>query len=77
MADRILSYQLSETTGELSDHRVIEGVPTPDSIELDAAGRRWVASPINNALIVVDPETGEWSTALHPPTPEHDRLIAE
>ena len=25
----------------------------------------------------VDPETGEWSTAFHPPTPEHDRLLAE
>jgi streptogramin lyase len=77
MADRILSYQLSEATGELSDRRVIEGVPTPDNIELDAAGRLWVASPINNALIVVDPETGEWSTAFHPPTPEHARLLAE
>lgn len=77
MADRILSFQLSEATGELSDRRVIEGVPTPDNIELDAAGRLWVASPIYNALIVVDPETGEWSTAFHPQTPEHDRLLAE
>nr|WP_282452665.1 SMP-30/gluconolactonase/LRE family protein [Lysobacter sp. CAU 1642] len=77
MADRILSYRLSQATGELSDRRVIEGVPTPDNIELDAAGRLWVASPIYNALIVVDPETGEWSTAFRPQTPEHDHVIAE
>lgn len=77
MADRILSYRLAEATGELSDRRVIEGVPTPDNIELDAAGRLWVASPIRNALIVVDPETGDWSIAFSPQTPEHGRLLAE
>jgi len=77
MADRIIGYRLSLVTGQLSDRRVIAEVPTPDNIELDAAGNLWVASPIANALLVVDPETGEWSTAFHPPTPEHQALFAE
>jgi hypothetical protein len=62
---------------ELSDGRVVTELPTPDNIELDAAGRPWIASPIANALLVVDPDSGEWSTAFHPQTPEHDRLIIE
>ena len=77
MADRIIAFDLDVDTGVLSDRRVIAEVTTPDNIELDAAGRLWVASPIANALLVVDPHSGEWSTAFHPQTPEHDRLMIE
>lgn len=77
MADRIIAYRLSVDSGMLSDRRVIANLPTPDNMELDASGRLWVASPIANALLVVDPESGEWSTVFHPPTVEHERLMAE
>jgi sugar lactone lactonase YvrE/ketosteroid isomerase-like protein len=77
MADRIIGFRLDVETGELSDRRVVASLPTPDNIELDAAGRLWVASPIANALLLVDPESGEWSTAFHPQTAEHARLMAE
>jgi len=77
MADRILGYRMDVETGALTDRRVVAELPTPDNIELDAAGRLWVASPIANALLVVDPESGEWSTAFHPPTAEHERLMVE
>jgi len=77
MADRIIGYRLSVRTGRLSNRRVIARVPTPDNIELDAAGRLWVASPIANALLVVDPESGDWSTAFHPQSEAHDRLMLE
>jgi len=55
----------------------VANVPTPDNIELEESGRLWVASPIANALLVVDPESGEWSTAFHPQTAEHERLMVE
>ena len=77
MGDQILAFDLDVATGVLSDRRVIAEVTTPDNIELDESGRLWVASPIANALLVVDPDTGEWSTAFHPQTPEHDRLMTE
>jgi sugar lactone lactonase YvrE len=77
MADRIIGYRLDVATGALSDRRVVAELPTPDNIELDASGRLWVASPIANALLVVNPESGEWSTAYHPPTAEHARLMVE
>jgi sugar lactone lactonase YvrE len=77
MANRIVGYQLSVADGSLSEGRVVAELPTPDNIELDAAGRLWVASPIANALLVVDPGSGGWSTAFHPQTPEHERLMVE
>ena len=77
MANRIIGYRLSVPTGMLTDKRVVAELPTPDNIELDEAGRLWVASPIANALLVVDPESGQWSTAFHPETPENQRLVAE
>jgi sugar lactone lactonase YvrE/ketosteroid isomerase-like protein len=77
MANRIVGYRLSVADGSLSEGRVVAELPTPDNIELDASGRLWVASPIANALLVVDPESGGWSTAFHPQTPEHQQLMVE
>ncbi|MCC5861899.1 MAG: SMP-30/gluconolactonase/LRE family protein [Gammaproteobacteria bacterium] len=77
MADRITGYRLDVASGELTEGRVVAELPTPDNIELDASGRLWVASPIANALLVVDPESGHWSTAFYPETPEHQALFAE
>ena len=77
MADRIVGYRLSVADGRLSEGRVLAELPTPDNIELDEAGRLWVASPIANALLVVDPESGEWSTAFYPETAEHQQVMIE
>ncbi len=77
MADRIVGYRMDVESGELSEGRIVAELPTPDNIELDASGRLWVASPIANALLVVDPESGHWSTAFYPETPEHQALFAE
>ena len=77
MANRIVGYQLSVADGSLSEGRVVAELPTPDNIELDTAGRLWVASPIANALLVVDPDSGSWSTAFYPETAEHKKLMIE
>ncbi|MCH8492729.1 MAG: SMP-30/gluconolactonase/LRE family protein [Idiomarina sp.] len=77
MADRIVGYRLNVASGELSEGRVVAEVPTPDNIELDALGRLWVASPIANALLVVDPDSGHWLTAFYLKTPEHQAVFAE
>src|SRR6056297_1544952 len=77
MGDRIVGFDLDVDTGILSNRRVIAEVTTPDNIELDESGRLWVASPIASALLVVDPDSGEWSTAFHPPAAEHARLLIE
>ncbi len=77
MANRIVGYQLSVADGRLSEGRVVAELPSPDNIELDAAGRLWVASPIANSLLVVDPDSGGWSTAFHSQTQQHQQLMME
>jgi sugar lactone lactonase YvrE/ketosteroid isomerase-like protein len=77
MGDRIRGYRFDADSGELSDGRIVAELPTPDNIELDAEGRLWVASPIANALLVVDPDSGRWSTAFYPETAEHRALMVE
>lgn len=77
MGDRIRSYRFDASDGTLSEGRILTELPTPDNIELDASGRLWVASPIANALLVVDPDSGAWSTAFHVQTAAHQRLMTE
>jgi len=77
MADRILGFRMDMESGELTDRRVVAHLPTPDNIELDEAGHLWVASPIANALLVVDPESGDWTTVFHPKTAEHEQMMLE
>ncbi|MFP4335131.1 MAG: nuclear transport factor 2 family protein [Wenzhouxiangella sp.] len=38
MGDRIIGYRMDVESGELSEGRVVTELPTPDNIELDAAG---------------------------------------
>ncbi|MGK7296491.1 MAG: SMP-30/gluconolactonase/LRE family protein [Candidatus Wenzhouxiangella sp. M2_3B_020] len=77
MADRIVSYRLDVEAGSLTEGRILAELPTPDNIELDSAGNLWVASPIANALLVVDTESGEWASAFHPRTEAHARMMTE
>lgn len=77
MANRIVGFELAVESGTLSEGHVVAELPSPDNIELDASGRLWVASPIANALLVVDPESGRWSTAFHPETEAHTRTRIE
>lgn len=77
MADRIVSYRMDAETGSLAEARILAELPTPDNIELDSDGNLWVASPIANALLVVDTGSGEWATAFHPRTEAHARMMTE
>ena len=77
MGDRINAYAVSVATGELGEHRVLASVVGPDNVELDDQGQIWVASPIQSALIVIDPETGEMRTAFRESTPESEGIVAE
>lgn len=77
IANRIIAYRLNVATGDLSDRRVVAEVMTPDNIELDAMGRLWVASPIANALVVVNPQSGEVFTAFQESASKSARVTKE
>lgn len=77
MGDRINAYPVSAATGELGEPRVLASLVGPDNVELDEQGDLWVASPIQSALIVIDPDTGDMRTAFRESTPESEAIVAE
>lgn len=76
-ADQITAYNLSVQDGTLTERRVVASVLTPDNIELDEQGRLWAASPVQNAVFVINTETGETQTVFQARSPESDALVAE
>lgn len=77
MGDRVVAHRVSLATGALSERRVLASLVGPDNIEFDEHGNLWAASPVQSALIVIDPDTGEMRTAFRESTPETEALVAE
>jgi sugar lactone lactonase YvrE len=77
MGNRVTAYHLAVQTGALSEGRVVAKVLTPDNIELDERGRLWVASPIRNEIVIIDPDSGETKTVFRAQTADNDRIAAE
>lgn len=77
MADRIIAYPLSVADGALGEAAPLASVLTPDNIEMDAAGTLWVASPMGNEIITVDPQTGEARSFFRSQTDESKAAAAE
>jgi sugar lactone lactonase YvrE len=77
MGDRIIAHRVSVDTGALSDRRELASIVGPDNVELDEQGHLWVASPIQSALFVIEPETGAMRTAFRESTPESEAIVTE
>ena len=77
LGDRITSYRLSAESGELSDRKVLATISAPDNVELDEQGRLWVASPVQSAIYVIDPDSGATQTVFRVSTATSERVIAE
>jgi len=75
--DRVYAFSVDVATGELSDRRVIADIVTPDNLELDDAGRLWVASPPRNEIVVVIPATGQVTSVFRSGGTDNDRAVAE
>lgn len=77
VSNRVLSFRVDPTTGDLSERRVLAEVTTPDNIEIDADGRVWAASPFANAIYVIDPDTGSANMVFEPNPQASTRSVAE
>lgn len=77
VGDRVLAFDLDTDTGALSNRRVLADILTPDNIEMDRDGNLWVASPIANAVAVIDPDTGAQSFAFQEPVAGSDTRAEE
>ncbi len=74
---RINGFTVSFETGEISDRRLVAAITGPDNVEMDEDGQLWVASPIGNEVLLVDPESGAVRSVFHPQNDESDALIAD
>ncbi|MFT5775149.1 SMP-30/gluconolactonase/LRE family protein [Hyphomonas sp.] len=77
LADRVNAFPLSVADGALGEQRILAHVLTPDNVEMDDTGRVWVASPLGNAILRVDPDSGDVRSVFDPESAESDRIVAE
>jgi sugar lactone lactonase YvrE len=77
LGDRIAGYRLSVASGELSERAVVAEISAPDNVELDEHGRLWVASPVQSAIYVIDPDSGATKTVFRVRTATSQRAVAE
>lgn len=75
--DSITAYRLSVASGELAERTVVATVLAPDNVELDEHGRLWVASPVQSAIYVIDPDNGATKTVFRARSATSERSIAE
>lgn len=76
-ANRVLRFPLDVESGALGSGTTLVELPTPDNLEQDADGHLWVASPLANQVLVVDPDTGAAQVAFHHQSPAQVELAAE
>ena len=77
VAGHITSYTVDLATGALSDRAVLTTLTTPDNVEQAADGMLWVASPMANQVLVIDPDTGESRVAFSAQTEAATAILAE
>jgi sugar lactone lactonase YvrE len=73
---RVLRYRVDLASGRVSDRAVFADI-AGDNLKLDDAGRLWVASPLANALVVVDTKTGDRHTVFQLQSPAQESRYAE
>ena len=77
LADRITGFRLAVKSGDLTHRKVVATVSAPDNVEIDEQGRLWVASPVQSAIYVIDPDNGATTTVFRAHTATSERSIAE
>jgi len=77
MGGRVHRFQVDLDTGRLSEPSVLVDDVFPDNLELDGEGSLWIAAPLTNELVVVDPETGARYSAFRSVTPAQLEVVAE
>ena len=68
MADRVLGFKLDLSTVALSDRRVVAEMLSPDNIEQADSRPLWVAYPIPNEVVLIDPESADIPSLFPPAT---------
>lgn len=74
---RVLRYRVDLGAGRVSERSVLVDSVGADNLELDGEGRLWVAVPLTNEVLVVNPATGERHRAFRSLTPAQQEVAGE
>ena len=75
MMDRILRYRFDVASGTVSGREVHHMVLTPDNISIDGDNNLWIASPLGNAVFVLDGTCGSLHTVFRAPSATNDAAV--
>jgi hypothetical protein len=73
----VLELPLDRERGTLGPGATLLEMQTPDNIEQDADGRLWIASPVRNEVLVVDPDTWDFHVAFRSRSAARSALAEE
>jgi sugar lactone lactonase YvrE len=77
MASRVWRFSMDVEAGEISDRAIALEVNHPDNLELDGRGRLWIACPIRNEIVVLDPSTGLAESVFRISTSESEDALVK
>lgn len=77
VAGHVLSYSVDLATGALTNRAVLAPVVSPDNVEPGSDGALWVASPMTNQVLAINPDTGESRVAFSAQTEAGAAVVAE
>jgi sugar lactone lactonase YvrE len=76
-AGRVVRYRVDLAAGTVTEPAVIADGMMADNLELDGAGRLWIASPTGNEIVVVTTATGERQSVFRLQTPAQADVARE
>lgn len=77
VANQITTYTVDLATGTLTQRAVLTSVFSPDNVEQSEDGALWVASPMANQVLEINPDTGESRVAFSAQTDAAAAIVAE
>jgi sugar lactone lactonase YvrE len=77
LAGRVLRYLVDVRAGTVSNRTVFLEGAAADNLALDGDGHLWVALPLTNEVLIVDPATGHRHTAFRSLTDEQQGVMDE
>ncbi|HEX9895722.1 MAG TPA: SMP-30/gluconolactonase/LRE family protein [Gemmatimonadales bacterium] len=77
MAGRVWRYRVDLDAGTVHDGSVWVDSVAADNLELDGRGNLWLALPLTNEILVVNPTTGARHTAFRSMTPAQQAVVDE
>lgn len=75
--NRVLKARLDVAAGRIDDLSTLVELPLPDNVEMDRGGRLWIALPVRNQVVVVDPKSRVVHSAFHAQSLAQIELSAE